>query len=647
MKTSKSKRMMSILLALVFVLTSVTATGVLVASAAHEHVYITRVIRPTCTEQGYTYQVCSCGHSKTSEYVAALGHDMRTSAVVHPDCTTGGYTVKMCANCRYSEMTETSAATGHSEPVWVITKMPTCTESGEKTGFCSTCGKAIETATIAASGHGKTVVKVDFEATADHDGQKTAYCTACGEAVGESTSFSLHTHTEGYSAILTAPTCLTEGEQGTFCAVCNACYAVETIPAAGHADCTAVISTPATCLNAGESSLYCTACGKIVGTEVIDALGHEEGATFVTTEPTCTTDGKQSVSCARCGEAYAWEDISALGHDDGIWQTSIPASCTESGEECLVCTRCSVVIDRSSIDALGHDDGVWYASVPATCTQSGEETCSCTRCGLAIDTREVPATGHDDGVWKVEFEATPDHDGQMSLYCTKCSCILDTETFSLHTHTEGYRQTVIPAECTTTGICGVFCASCGAEYDTFSIPELGHTYYCWYTNNDGTHSRTCCRCHELQTHNCIYTDVVTEPTCTTGGYTTHTCDVCDYTYVDAYTDPLGHCLGEWKECACDVHLHVRDCSRCCYKEFAEHNFCDWRYNKDAGLFRQGTKSRICVDCGLIQTEVAHHTSFICRIFYPIGLFFGNFFNKILYVLSLNWLFPELTIHPKM
>lgn len=37
-----------------------------------------------------------------------------------------------------------------------------------------------------------------------------------------------------------------------------------------------------------------------------------------------------------------------------------------------------------------------------------------------------------------------------------------------------------------------------------------------------------------------YTSVVTKPTCTEKGYTTHTCDKCGESYKDSYTNALGH-----------------------------------------------------------------------------------------------------------
>ena len=62
----------------------------------------------------------------------------------------------------------------------------------------------------------------------------------------------------------------------------------------------------------------------------------------------------------------------------------------------------------------------------------------------------------------------------------------------------------------------------------------------------GLMKRQCIRCEETETkmipaldHVHQYTDTVTAPTCTEKGYTTHTCK-CGNSYVDTYTDALGH-----------------------------------------------------------------------------------------------------------
>ena len=63
----------------------------------------------------------------------------------------------------------------------------------------------------------------------------------------------------------------------------------------------------------------------------------------------------------------------------------------------------------------------------------------------------------------------------------------------------------------------------------------------------------------------IYTSAVTAPTCTKQGYTTHTC-ACGDSYVDSYTDALGHSYGAWtqtKAPTCTAKgTETKTCTRC-------------------------------------------------------------------------------------
>ena len=72
------------------------------------------------------------------------------------------------------------------------------------------------------------------------------------------------------------------------------------------------------------------------------------------------------------------------------------------------------------------------------------------------------------------------------------------------------------------------------------------------------------------THN--YEAVVTAPTCTEKGYTTHIC-ACGDRYVDSYVDELGHDMGQWettKEATCtEKGSKQRECSRCDHTETDE------------------------------------------------------------------------------
>ena len=63
------------------------------------HIYITTVVAPTCTKQGYTIYTCSdCGDSYKDTYTNALGHDYEET-VIPPTETEQGYTLHTCKRC--------------------------------------------------------------------------------------------------------------------------------------------------------------------------------------------------------------------------------------------------------------------------------------------------------------------------------------------------------------------------------------------------------------------------------------------------------------------------------------------------------------------------------------------------------------------
>ena len=69
----------------------------------------------------------------------------------------------------------------------------------------------------------------------------------------------------------------------------------------------------------------------------------------------------------------------------------------------------------------------------------------------------------------------------------------------------------------------------------------------------------------VETHEHSYTAVVTPPTCTEKGYTTHTC-ACGDSYVDTYTDALGHAWDSGKvtkhPTATETGVRTYTCTRC-------------------------------------------------------------------------------------
>ena len=89
--------------------------------------------------------------------------------------------------------------------------------------------------------------------------------------------------------------------------------------------------------------------------------------------------------------------------------------------------------------------------------------------------------------------------------------------------------------------------------------ESRNTKYANYSSS----SYATFKCVEAHVHS--YTAVVTPPTCTEKGYTTHTCS-CGHSYVDTYTDALGHAWDSGKvtkqPTATETGVKTFTCTRC-------------------------------------------------------------------------------------
>jgi hypothetical protein len=131
----------------------------------------------------------------------------------------------------------------------------------------------------------------------------------------------------------------------------------------------------------------------------------------------------------------------------------------------------------------------------------------------------VSALGHTESASVVENNVAPDCTNSGSydnvIYCSVCSVELSRETVTIDAlgHTEAVDAQVNPS-CTASGLTeGLHCSVCEAVLTPqFVIKPLGHTHK----------------------------EIVTAPTCTDNGYTTHMCSLCGDTYVDNAIPALGH-----------------------------------------------------------------------------------------------------------
>ncbi len=70
----------------------------------HQHVYAGEVIPPTCTEDGYTLHICTCGDGYTDTQVTATGHAFgQWQTVTEPTATSAGRKERQCNHCGIKE----------------------------------------------------------------------------------------------------------------------------------------------------------------------------------------------------------------------------------------------------------------------------------------------------------------------------------------------------------------------------------------------------------------------------------------------------------------------------------------------------------------------------------------------------------------
>ena len=317
----------------------ITAVKLVPLTAEHEHNYVATVTKPTCTEAGYTTNVCSvCQDTYTSDNVDALGHTEVVDKAVAATCTEAGKTEgKHCSVCNEVLVAQTTVdALGHTEVVDAAVSA-TCTEAGKTEGkHCSVCNEVIVAqTTVDALGHTE-VVDAAVAATCTEAGKTEGkHCSVCNEVLVAQTTVDALGHTEVVDKAVAA-TCTEAGKtEGKHCSVCNEVLVAQTtVDALGH---TEVIdaAVAATCTEAGKTEgKHCSVCNEVlVAQESVDALGHTE-VIDAPVAPTCTEAGKtEGKHCSVCNEVLvAQETVDAIGHEWKDATTEVPKTCGRCGE---------------------------------------------------------------------------------------------------------------------------------------------------------------------------------------------------------------------------------------------------------------------------------------------------------------------------
>ena len=388
----------------------------------------------------------------------------------------------------------------------------------------------------------------------------TFYQCACGDMYINDAYYSSGEHNYVVSRIV-APTCVEEGYTEYFCTKCGETYDEITEPASGvHKYVDGI----------------CENCGKYEDALCYTGLISEDNAyVFESTDKLAQIDLTFTAekSATYIFETYGRSEVSATVTDG---KETIDNDYLGSGiaDNCLVCidakkgnTYCITLFAENekgvslSAEIKEHTHTYKYYTIPATCGEPGMQLATCTECLHKDMEVLIPTDKHiyKNGVCTVcglkegetymssfelkadepkfledgkdgAFIFTPDHDAEACVYAN--SNYVTTAT--VYTESKDGSASLVAQDNSYSGELINFKM-------TFDV-EKGKTYYVMTECTDITGKNT--GDYEVYLHyNSLkhsFSQTVTEPTCTKGGYTTFTCTECGFTYVGNETAPTGH-----------------------------------------------------------------------------------------------------------
>ena len=317
---------------------------------------------PNCTEDGYKVtEVCKvCGKVMATEVIPKTpnANHVPTTKTVESTCTEKGYTQEVCAKCgkELGKKTELPPADHDVDETWREVSPATCSKDQVLGQFCKVCGKAINTKKGDNRLNHKlpTEWTVEVEPTCTEKGKKHEECERCGKIFNADTEIAANGHTE--KTVVTEATCTKDGSIVTTCEKCGEVLKTVTLTKTGHDEGVWKVTKEALACADGEMQLTCTKCGAVLDTKAIKATGEHTPSkeAVVLKAATCTEDGLKATVCTVCGAVLGDEEtIPATGHTAGEWITVRQPSASQEGKMIQKCTVCGAQIGKKYIRATG------------------------------------------------------------------------------------------------------------------------------------------------------------------------------------------------------------------------------------------------------------------------------------------------------
>ena len=460
----------------------------------------------------------TCAHTNLKYVAEKAGTCVAKGQKEHWECTNCGQLFSDAAGTQKTTINRLDNGmekdeTNHTDLKKVPSKAATCTEEGNiEHWYCSGCGNYYTDST----GTTKTTDAKVTTKKADHDYYWVAdevanvhyeKCRVCGKTSGTSN------HSGGTAS------CKAQAK----CAKCGASYG-ELDPNT-HVNFELRNEVKATETTQGYTGdKYCKDCGKLIETgEYYSAQcagGCKDIELVKGTPKTCTEDGTiDYYRCKKCGNMYKDERASIL-----ITKDDLVDKCT--GHDLHPGTNLVGSISQDNLKLLAKTIGL---STPQIVQMIRDGTFDLDHIIGTIKIKDIEHCSDDTDHW---------------LGCQRCGKTLEDlrdelSSAGFEINEKWYelsRKTPHSggkATCQTKA----FCDECGDAYG-----ELGE--------------------HR-------YDSVVTAPTCTKGGYTTHTCSACKDSYKDSETSKTGHII-EYGVC--------KLCKGRFSNPFYDVNGSDWYYS---------------------------------------------------------------------
>ena len=375
--------------------------------------------------------------------------------------------------------------------------------------------------------------------------------------------------------------------------------------------------------------LYCTSLTSVTIPDSVTSIGsgafyYCTSLTSVTIPGSVTSIGAEAFyNCTSLTSVTIPNSMTSIGDSAFFYCTSltsvtIPDSVTSIGDDAFEgCTSLTSVTIPDSVTSIGSGafsncTSLTSVTIPDSVTRIGKgafsECTSLTSVTIPDSVTSIGAYAFDtcssltnvtipNGVTSIEEHTFDNCKSLTSVTIPNSVTSIGKGAFS---NCKSLTSVTIPDSVTRIGV-GAF-ASCtsltsvtipdsvtsinnGAFYDCTSLTDV---YYAgseaqWkaisISSNRNDDLLTANIHYNYVSHTHSYKDVVTAPTCTAKGYTTHTC-ACGDSYVDTYTDALGHAWDSGK------------------------------VTKPATETEDGVKTFTCTRCGEAKTEVIPATGVV-------------------------------------